>query len=339
MKKLLLSGLLVVSLMTGCARNYYNVPTENVADKVRTLGIAPIFTDADSDIRHPQKDLLVQLVTDLNRKYEPQLARKLKATGNFYTVALLDSDPVQLFASLLFRREKRDDASILYNKYFWKNEELRSYIQKNNLDAVLLLTVSGLTRNDKIYSSNLLKSLETDYNYLTLAAQMLDANGTILWEYPNFRQRILSYSPLINLQYPDFSESDANLSGKTEVKFKTLDGLRRALEHKQKDWLLRETTEPEEYSTHFDEIVSMIKYDLGSKSKDAPAPTESSRQRPVETTRSSDSKPDLSKTEALPQSSLATQPKAVEPPKTPAVSTETQTPATDEIVPATGSTR
>lgn len=337
MNKLLLSGLLVVALMTGCARNYYNVPTENVADKVRTLGIAPIFIDADSDIRHPQKDLLVQLLTDFNRKYEPQLARKLKATGNFYTVALLDSDPVQLFASLLFRREKRDDASILYNKYFWKNDELNSYIQKNNLDAVLLLTVSGLTKNDKIYSSNPLKSLDTDYNYLTLTAQMLDASGTVLWEYPNFRQRVVSYSPLINLQYPDFSESDANLLRKTEVKFKTLDGLRRAFEHKQNDWLQRETTEPKEYGEQFDEIVSMIEYNLSNKKKDAQATTELPQQIHMDAAKSTD---DL-KTEfpqRLSPPSSETLPKAVEPPTVPTLSTDTPTPATEEIVPATGST-
>lgn len=337
MKKLLLGGLLVVVLITGCARNYYNVPTENVTDKVRTLGIAPIFTDTDSDIKHPQKELLIQLVTDLNRKYEPQLARKLKATGTFYTVALLDSDPGQLFASLLFRREKRDDASILYNKYFWKNEEVYNYIQKNNLDAVLLLTVSGLTKTDKIYSSNLLNSLEAEYNYLTLTAQMLDAKGTVLWEYPNFRQRVLSYSPLINLQYPDFSESDANLSRKTEVKFKTLDGIRRALEHKQKDWLLRETTEPKEYGTQFDEIISMIEYNLSNKTKDTPATTELPRQSPVDAAKPTDDlKPGFTQRTSTPP--LETLPKTVDPPSAQTLTTGTPTPATDEIVPATGST-
>ena len=57
-----------------------------------------------------------------------------------------------------------------------------------------------------------MKSLTSDYNYLIMTAQILDANGTILWEYPNFRQRILSYDPLINLEYPDFNEAEANLT-------------------------------------------------------------------------------------------------------------------------------
>lgn len=331
MKKLLLGVLLLSTFMAGCARNYYNVPTENFAEKVKVLGVAPIFMDAESDIKHPQKDQLLQLVADLNRKYEPQLVRKLKTTGNFYTVTLLDSEPRRLFESFLFRREKRDDATVQYNKYFWKNDDLRNYIQKNNLDAVMLITVSGLTKPEKIYSSNLLTSLETDYNYLTLTAQILDANGTILWEYPNFRRRLLKYSPLINLQYPDFSESDANLVKKTEVKFKTIDGIRRTLELKRKDWMLRETQEPEAYTAQFDEIISLIKYDLGKDAKDLPPAAETNRQRQQEV-----SKPVEFRPETAPVSTPV--PKAAEPVKIPVTPAEAPV-AGDEIVPATGSTR
>ncbi|MDP2807914.1 MAG: hypothetical protein Q8O74_07245, partial [bacterium] len=138
MKRLLL--LLLLMLSFGCAQNHFNVPTENFADKVKVLGVAPIFIDADSDIKFPQKDQLVSLVADMNRKFEQQLVRKLKGTGNFYTVALLDGDPQRIFSNMFFRREKRDDATIQYNKHFWKTGELRDYIQKNNLDAAMLIT-------------------------------------------------------------------------------------------------------------------------------------------------------------------------------------------------------
>lgn len=333
--KRLLYLLLITALLTGCASNHYNVPTENFAEKVKVLGIAPIFVDADSDIRYPEKGQLIQLISDMNRRYEPQLVRKLKTTGNFYTVALLDSEPTKLFNSLVFRREKRDDATVQYNKYFWKNDELRGYIQKNNLDAVMLVTVSGLTKNEKLYSSNLLTSLETDYNYLTLTAQILDANGTVLWEYPNFRRRFLTYAPIINLQYPDFSESDANLSRKTEVKFKTVDGIRRALEQKRKDWLLRETQEPEAYGAQFEEIVSLIKYDLGSSAKDTSTTSEPPRQRPTDVSKPPVVRPEPAVTPAAPTSP----PLATEPAKTPAIPAEASPTNTDEIVPATDSTR
>ncbi|MBC7963510.1 MAG: hypothetical protein H7Y05_11270 [Steroidobacteraceae bacterium] len=337
MKKLLFNVLLVAAFMTGCAGNYYNVPTENFADKVKVLGIAPIFIDVESDIRYPQKDLLIQLSSDLNRKYEPQLVRKLKATGNFYTVVPLDGDPTKLFNSLMFRREKRDDATIQYNKYFWKDDELRSYIQKNSLDAVMLITVSGLTKNEKIYSSNSLTSLETDYNYLTLTAQILDASGTVLWEYPNFRRSFVAHSPLINLQYPDFSESDANLSRQTEVKFKTLDGIRRTLDHKRKDWLQRETQESEAYGEQFEEIISLIKFDLNGVKKNKSTATEPPRQSPVDASKSTEPGPEPSQT-ATPAPMPPQQ--SIEPAKATAISTE-EAPATnsDEIVPATDSTR
>lgn len=339
MRKLFLLGLLLVVFLTGCARNYYNVPTGDFAEKVKTLGVAPIFVDPESDIIYPQKDMLIQLVSDLNRRYEPQLARKLKATGNFYTVALLDNEPGQLFTSLFSRRESRDDAAIRYNKYFWKSDELRNYIRKNNLDAVMLLTVSGLTKNEKIYSSNMLKSLTANYNYLTLTAQILDFNGTVLWEYPNFRQRILSYSPLINLQYPDFSESDANLSRETEIKFKTLDGIRRTLEKKQKDWLLRETAEPEAYGKQFDDIVSLVKFDPDKNIKSTSSAAEAARQGAGEAYKPA-TQP------AAPTTPSAPAPKLSAPPAQPdqqsfipAASNDISAADSDEIVPATGSTR
>lgn len=335
MKILLLSMLLIAGFMTGCARNHYNVPIEYVADKVKVLGVAPIVIDVDSDIKHPQKDLLVQLINDLNRKYEPQLIRKLKATGNFDTVVLLDSEPRQLFESLMFRREKREDATIQYNKYFWNNNELSRYIQKNNLDAVMLITVSGLTKTDEIYSSNLLTSLKADYNFLTITAHILDSRGTILWEYPNFRSRLLTYYPLINLQYPDFSESEANRSRETEVKFKNLDGIRRTLEQKRTDWLLRETIEPEVYGKQFDEMVWLIKYDLNNDAKHTLPAAETPPQRPVDAPKPAELRPEpLQETQpvsASPTPSLTT-PESL---KVPPLSSTTS----DEIVPATDSTR
>jgi hypothetical protein len=88
MKRLLLLPLL--ALMFGCAQNHFNVPTDNFAAKVKALGVAPIIVDVNSDIRHPEKDQLVALIADMNRKYEPQLVRGIKETGDFYTVALLD---------------------------------------------------------------------------------------------------------------------------------------------------------------------------------------------------------------------------------------------------------
>lgn len=282
MIRLVFIFLFVAGTMLGCAQNHFNVPTTTFADKVKVLGIAPIFIDADSDIIHPQKDLLIPLISDLNRKYEPLLVRKLQSTGNFYAVTLQADEPKQLFSSLVARREKRDDASIRYNKYFWKNDEIGSYIKKNRLDAVMVIVVSGLTQTNKIFSSNLLTSLETNYNYLLLTAQILGLDGTVLWEYPNFRGRLLTYYPLINLQYPDFSESDANLSRKTEVRFKSLDGIRRTLEQKKNDWLLRETHDPEVYGKLFDEMRSLIEHDSDKQAKGTATTSGKPSSAPVE---------------------------------------------------------
>ena len=333
MKRLVISVLFVVGTLLGCAQNHFNVPTENFAEKVKVLGVAPILVDTDSEIIHPQKDLLIPLISDLNRKNEPLLVRKLQATGNFYAVTLLADEPRQLFSSLTARREKRNDANVEYNKYFWKKDEVAAYIKKNRLDALMIITVSGLTKKSNIYSSNLLVSLDTDYNFLTMTAQIVGPDGTVLWEYPNFRGSILPYYPLVNLQYPDFSESEANQSRTTEVRFKSIDGIRRTLEQKKNDLLFRETEEPKIYGTLFDEMISLIKYSVDKPANgNQPPPAEESLKPAV-----------TSGAAPLPQSVPAPAPPVEAPvnaplPKSPVAIPVAPASPVNEIVPATTST-
>ncbi len=272
---LLLIGILLLPLLGGCAHNYYNLPQTMVADKVKVLGLVPIIVDRESDIRFPQREELITLLENSNRSYERELLRLLKESNNFYTVTMLDADPRATFSSMLFRRERRDDASIQYNKYFWKEEALSDFIRKNSLDAVMFVVVGGITRSDKLFSANLLDALTTDYNFLIMTAQIVDAKGTIIWEYPNFRQRALSYNPLINLQYPDFDEAKANMAPGVQVKFKTLEGVRRVLEKKRQDLLGRETKDAELYMAQFEEMVSLMSLDKEHK----PAPATQSQDR------------------------------------------------------------
>ncbi len=266
MKRLVVCLLLVVGALLGCAQNHYNIPADNVADKIKVLGVAPILIDEDSDISHPQKDLLIALLSDINRKVEPLLASKLRSTGSFFAVTPLSDEPRPLFSTLVARREKRDDADTQYNKYFWKKDEISAYLQKNRVDALMVMVISGLGKTSKIYANDLMTSLETNFNFLIATAQIVDSEGTVLWEYPNFRRRLLlPYYPLVNLQYPDFSESEANQSKTVEVRYKSIDGIRRTLEKKKKDFLLRETSEPEVYGRIFDEISSLAQYPVERK--------------------------------------------------------------------------
>ncbi len=332
MKRFAVGLLFVAGTMLGCARNYYNIPAESFAEKVKVLGVAPIFMDADSDIIYPQKDLLIPLITEFNRKYEPLLVSKLKSNGSFYAVTPLAGDSKQLFNSLVSRREKRDDASIEYNKYFWKNDEITAYIKNNRLDALMVVVVSGLTKTTKLYSSNLLTSLETNFNFLTMTAQIIGPDGTVLWEYPNFRGHLLTYYPLVNLQYPDFSESEANLSKSTEVRFKSLDGIRRTLEQKKSDWLLRETSEPEVYGRLFDEIASLITHDGERQPKGTAVD-----QKPLQPAGSTEkSVPDGPASTTAP---AAETPAQVPAPKKDVAPAEVPASAPDEIAPANESTR
>lgn len=254
----LLLGLALLPLFGGCAQNYFNLPQESFAEQVKVLGIVPIILDADSDIRHPQREELLALLSTQNRLHERSLTRLIKNTNSFYTVTMLDTDPQALFREQLFRRERRDDASIQYNKYFWKTEGITELIRKNSLDALMVVVVSGITRPEKIASANLMESLETDYNFLIMSAQILDHKGNTIWEYPNFRTRGLSYDPLLNLQYPDFDEARANMSPKVQVKYKGLEGIKRAFDKRRLDLLLRETSEVKLYMDQFEAMSELL---------------------------------------------------------------------------------
>ncbi|MGE0155405.1 MAG: hypothetical protein AB7T17_00050 [Geobacter sp.] len=259
MKRLvLLLGLALLPLFSGCAHNYFNVPQDSFAEQVKVLGIVPIIVDGESDIRHPQREELIALLTRQSRLHERSLTRLIKNTNSFYTVTMLDTDPQALLKEQLFRRERRDDASIQYNKYFWKTDGIIELIHKSSLDALMVVVISGITRPERMVSANLMESLEADYNYLIMTAQILDRKGNILWEYPNFRTRSLSYDPLINLQYPNFDEARANLSSKVQIKFKALEGIKRALEKRRQDFLLQETSEVELYMDQFESMSELL---------------------------------------------------------------------------------
>lgn len=254
--------LMALLLMTfGCAHNYYNIPRESYEKKVRVLGVAPFFVDGDSDIRQPEREAVIALIGDLNRKNEAELVARLKDTGVYLAVRMPDAPADQLFSSLFFRRERRSDAGVLYNKYFFKQQVVKEFIEKNSLDAVMLVTVSGLTRPEKFFSSNYLAYLESDYNFLIMTAQIMDANGNILWEYPNFQERLHSLKPMLNLQYADFDEADANVTDKVDVKFKTLPGITRAFD-KSASYSLLKTKISKLYSAQFDEMVSLLEPDF-----------------------------------------------------------------------------
>lgn len=243
----------------GCAHNYYKIPQETLEKKVKTVGVAPLFTDAESDLRHPDRATLVALVQAFNSKNEKELVARIRNTGTFYSVRPVDGDPNRLFSSLLMHRERRDDSETIYNKYFYKKDELKQLMTENGLDALLLVVVNGLTRPDKVYASNLLSYLETDYNFLAMSAELVDRDGEIIWEYPNFKQSLpISYPMMLPLEYPDFDEAAANLSDKVDVKFKTIAGITKALSQTEKS-VGNGPPVSAPYADQFDKMISMMK--------------------------------------------------------------------------------
>jgi len=287
----------------GCASNYYNVPRETFEKKVKILGVAPILVDSESDIMHPEKDALVALIKDQNRRNEKELVARLKETGTFFSVRLLDEDADNLFNSILFRRERRDDAAVVYNKYFYKLPELKELITRNGLDAVMFTVVSGVTREDTVRSINLVSYLKTDYNFLVMTSQIFDKDGNILWEYPNFRKGRPSLPALFDLQYPDFDEARANGTDKVEIKFKTITGVARAFNKTEDSSLVANSKVSSAYISIFDDMISLLKPDSGftwwnkkEEQKEGPPPVQEMTQPEApapETIKPADRKPDI----------------------------------------------
>ncbi len=275
MKRTATALLLLLAILTtlGCSHNYFNIPKETYTAKVKVLGVAPIFVDAASDIRHPGKDELVAMVREQSRKNESELVAMLRESGGYKTVVpLAGDDPEQLFAALFFRRELRDDAGIVYNKYFFKEAALRDVINRNQLDALLVVVISGLTKKETIYSSNFLSYLESDYNYLIATAQVLNADNQTLWEFPNFRQRFTSFPTFLNLQYPDFDEARANVTDSVEVKFKTIPGIGRAFAQGAPSTRRKGANLSNLFAGSFDEMVALLKNEPKTPQKPVTAP-------------------------------------------------------------------
>jgi hypothetical protein len=260
-KRYLESALIVMTcfMVFGCSNNYYNIPRESFEQKIKILGVAPIFVDAESDIRHPEKDALITIIKDENRKNEKELATLLSDTGTFFSVRRLDGDADGLFVNLLFRRERRDDASVAYNKYFYKLPELKEIITKNGLDALMLTVVSGLTREDTVRSGNLISYLKSDYNSLVMSSQIFDADGNVLWEFPNFRTRSTSFPALVELQYPDFDEAKANATDFVDVKFRSIKGITRILDKREDSSTPGGGKVSEPYVSVFKEMTDLLK--------------------------------------------------------------------------------
>jgi hypothetical protein len=250
----------ILLMLTGCAANYYNVPREVYEKKVRVLGVAPLMLDADSDIRHPDKVEVLKIIRDANRKNEKELVEILKGNGEYFSVRYLDEEPGQLLSAIVSRRERRDDAGIVYNKYFYKPDEMKRLIEKHNVDAVLLVTVSGISVLEKIYSNTFLAYLEDNYNNLIMTGQIVDPDGTLLWEYPNFRQRYINFSPLLALQYPDFEESRANMTDQVKVRNKTVAGIGRAFARSESSSANSARQVSVLYNKQFADMTALLQY-------------------------------------------------------------------------------
>jgi hypothetical protein len=96
-----------------------------------------------------------------------------------------------------------------------------------------------------------------------MTAQIFDANGNILWEFPNFREKSPALTPLLELQYPDFDEAKANETDKVEIKFKTINGIAGAFNKTQSSSYADSAKVSSAYVSIFNDMASLLKPDNG----------------------------------------------------------------------------
>jgi hypothetical protein len=102
--------------------------------------------------------------------------------------------------------------------------------------------------------------LEDNYNNLIMTAQIFDAEGTLLWEYPNFRQRFSNYTPMFALQYPDFEEARANLTDAVRIKNKSVAGIGRAFAMTESSSVKWSKQVSSLYNKQFADMTAFLQY-------------------------------------------------------------------------------
>lgn len=138
-------------------RNYFNYPLDTV-NKIKSIGITDIYIDNSA---FHMKDYFIDNLYFYNKTKE--------IINRHYNFEIKHIKTIDI-KNLIYKIDNRIDADIKYNKYFWKGDDLLSYMKDNNVDAILISIFSNYDSNTTIFTS-----------------QLLDNNGYIVWEYPNFR--------------------------------------------------------------------------------------------------------------------------------------------------------
>ncbi len=247
---------IILSLFfSGCVANTaYTVTPAEYAQQVKTLGVLPVLIDVES-IDYAKRDELFSVLERSSAAVQQALVDKLRKQGGHFDVRPVTGDPEAIRTRILAGKSTVGEAASTHLKYTFSSEGSAALADEAVADAILVVVVHGIKRQEKRWSSYSLQMeyLWGDFSSLLYTAAVVAPTGRVLWQ--------LDMEPgevLLSLDYADFTEAYWNRTDSVRIKSITLPGLQRTLKEPQ-GGLMVDKEIPKPFGQMIDQIVEGVK--------------------------------------------------------------------------------
>jgi hypothetical protein len=247
---------IILSLfLSGCVANTaYTVTPAEYAQQVKALGVLPVLIDAES-IDYAARDELFSLLELSTAAVQQTLVDKLRKQGRHFDVRPVTGDPESIRTRILAGQSTVGETASTHLKYTFSSEGSAALADEAVADALLVVVVHGIKRQEKRWSSFSLQMdyLRGDYSSLLYTAAVVDPTGRVLWQFDMEPGEVL-----LPLDYADFTEAYWNHTDSVRIKPITLPGLQRTMKESQ-GGLMVDKEMPKPFGQMVDQIVGGMK--------------------------------------------------------------------------------
>lgn len=243
---------MLLLMVTGCGGGSFAVPKTEYRDRVKTLGVVPLMLDETSEIKHPDREAVVEMLRRYNASTRRALFDALIDSKYYFDVRQIEGDPQQLFGQLIDGQQLAGKGDELHRSYALNNAEIATLAERNVVDALLVVVMSGIERQEKRWDRTSLTFLRADYNVIVAGAMVVTPDGQVLWEYHGKPGE--SFLPL---QYPDFDEAYYNKTEEVKIRFISRAGLERTLAERNEGMFVKASW-PTLYKKLYDQFVAEL---------------------------------------------------------------------------------
>jgi hypothetical protein len=237
-------------LLSGCAGPLGLGSDEK---RVRTLGVLPVLVDAET-IEHSSWDGLAEVLEQGSSDVDDWLAQFLREEGGYFDVRLIEYPANQLLKEIVASRTLVGEGEAAQNVYTFNPEAINRLTKDNLVDAVLVVILNGVKREEKrwIRRTISLEFLKANYRSVLYAAAVVAPPSEQLWVWQTPPGEVF-----LRLDYPDFTEAQWNKTEEVRIKEITLFGLDRTLSELE-DGLIT----PKKYNKMVRELVRELENGL-----------------------------------------------------------------------------